>query len=68
MAEIGLDDYRKLGLASSKKALIKILGSGELTKAITIHAHKFSKSAAEKIEKAGGKAVVVGGETAPAAA
>ena len=29
--EIGLDDYKKLGLASSKKALIKILGSGELT-------------------------------------
>ena len=32
MAEIGLDDYKKLGLASSKKALIKILGSGELTR------------------------------------
>jgi large subunit ribosomal protein L15 len=63
--EIGLDDYRELGLASSKKALIKILGSGDLSKAITIHAHKFSKSAAEKIEKAGGKAVVAG---APAAA
>jgi large subunit ribosomal protein L15 len=59
--EIGLDDYKKLGLASNKKALIKILGSGELTKALTIHAHKFSKSAAEKIEKAGGKAVVLGG-------
>jgi large subunit ribosomal protein L15 len=68
VAEIGLDDYRKLGLASSKKALIKILGSGELTTAVTIHAHKFSKSAAEKIEKAGGKAVVLGGEAAPAAA
>jgi large subunit ribosomal protein L15 len=60
MAEIGLDDYKKLGLASSKKALIKILGSGELTAAVTVHAHKFSKSAAEKIEKAGGKAVVAG--------
>jgi large subunit ribosomal protein L15 len=68
VTEIGLDDYRKLGLASGKNALIKVLGSGELKKAITIHAHKFSKSAAEKIEKAGGKAVVVGGETAPAAA
>jgi large subunit ribosomal protein L15 len=60
IAEIGLDDYKKLGLASNKKALIKILGSGELKSAITIHAHKFSKSAAEKIEKAGGKAVVEG--------
>ena len=68
IAEIGLDDYKKFGLASNKKALIKILGSGELKKAITIHAHKFSKSAAEKIEKAGGKAVVVGGEAASAAA
>src|SRR5215472_1583298 len=64
--EIAIDDYRKLGLASSKNALIKILGSGELTSAITIHAHKFSKSAAEKIEKAGGKAIVLGGEKAPA--
>ena len=58
--EIALEDYKKLGLASSGKALIKILGSGELAKAVTIHAHKFSKSAAEKIEKAGGKAVVAG--------
>jgi len=65
VVEIGLDDYKKHGLASSKKALIKILGSGDLTKAITVHAHKFSKSAAEKIAKAGGKAVVAG---APAAA
>ena len=64
VSEITLDDYRKLGLASGKKALIKILGSGELTSAITIHAHKFSKSAAEKIEKAGGKAVVLGGAVA----
>jgi large subunit ribosomal protein L15 len=67
VTEIGLDDYKKLGLSSSKKALIKILGSGELTAAITIHAHKFSKSAVEKIEKAGGKAVVVGGEVPVAA-
>jgi large subunit ribosomal protein L15 len=66
VSEIALEDYKKLGLASSKKALIKILGSGELTMAITIHAHKFSKSAVEKIEKAGGKAVVLG--AAPAAA
>jgi len=66
--EIAFDDYKKLGLASSKKALIKILGSGELTAAITIHAHKFSKSAVEKIEKAGGKAIVLGAPVAPATA
>ena len=68
ITEIGLDDYKKLGLSSSKKALIKVLGSGELKAAITIHAHKFSKSAVEKIEKAGGKAVVACAPAAPAAA
>ena len=68
VAEIALEDYKKLGLASSKNALVKILGSGELSAAITIHAHKFSKSAAEKIEKAGGKAVVLGGAEAAAKA
>jgi large subunit ribosomal protein L15 len=35
--------------------LLKILGNGELTKSLTIRADKFSKSAKEKIEKAGGK-------------
>jgi len=60
VSEIALDDYKKLGLCSSKKELIKILGNGELTAGITITAHKFSKSAQEKIEKAGGKAILVG--------
>ena len=68
VAEIALEDYKKLGLVSSKNALVKILGSGELSAAITIHAHKFSKSAAEKLEKAGGKAVVLGGAEAAAKA
>jgi large subunit ribosomal protein L15 len=65
VSEIGLEDYRRLGLVSSKKTPIKVLGSGELSKAITVHAHRFSKSAAEKIAKAGGKAIVA---AAPAAA
>jgi len=64
VSEIALEDYKKLGLVSSKNALVKILGAGELTAAITVHAHKFSKSAADKIEKAGGKAVVLGGAVA----
>ncbi len=34
---------------------VKVLGDGELTVALTVHAHKFSKSAQEKITKAGGK-------------
>jgi large subunit ribosomal protein L15 len=66
VSEIGLDDYKKLGLCSSKKELIKILGNGELTSAISITAHKFSKSAQEKIEKAGGKATLAAGAVAAA--
>ena len=38
---------------------VKILGNGELEKKLTVKAAKFSKSAAEKIEKAGGKAEVI---------
>ena len=45
---------RKLGVISTKHP-VKILGDGELKTALIIHAHKFSKSAQEKITKAGGK-------------
>jgi large subunit ribosomal protein L15 len=41
---------------------LKVLGSGELTRAITVQAHLFSASAKQKIEQAGGKAEVIGGE------
>ncbi len=43
----------------SKNAKIKILGRGEITAALEVHAHAFSKSAIEAIEKAGGKAVTL---------
>ena len=46
------------GLAS-KNIKVKILGRGEITKAVEIHAHAFSKSAISAIEKAGGKAVTL---------
>ena len=45
---------RKAGVIKSKHR-VKILGDGELTSAITVQAHKFSKSAQDKITKAGGK-------------
>ena len=38
---------------------VKILGNGELSEAVTVHAQKFSRSAVDKIEKAGGKVVTV---------
>jgi large subunit ribosomal protein L15 len=48
------DVLRKAGVISTKRK-VKILGDGELKSAITVQAHKFSKSAQEKITKAGGK-------------
>jgi large subunit ribosomal protein L15 len=51
---INPDVLRKAGVISTKRKL-KILGDGELKSAITVHAHKFSKAAQEKITKAGGK-------------
>lgn len=59
VSEITIEDYRKLGFVKNLRDGIKILGEGEISKPITIHAHKFSASAREKIEKAGGKCVVV---------
>ena len=53
--EITPEVLRKAGIVTSKNTLVKVLGQGELSKALTVHAHKFSKSAQEKIEKAGGK-------------
>ena len=49
---------RKAGVIRSA-GRVKILGDGELSKAITVEAHKFSKSAQEKITKAGGKAEIL---------
>jgi len=55
---INPDVLRKAGVVKGK-APIKVLGDGELTTALTVQAHKFSKSAQEKITKAGGKFEVV---------
>ena len=58
-SELTIEFFAAKGLLKKHEGLLKVLGNGELTKAITVHAHKFSKSAQEKIEKAGGKAVLV---------
>jgi large subunit ribosomal protein L15 len=47
------------GLIRSRNDGVKVLGTGALTKALTVHAHKFSQSAAAKIEAAGGKVQVI---------
>jgi len=56
---VDLEQYGKSGLVSGVKDGIKILGDGELTKSLTVYAHKFSKTAAQKIEAAGGKVEVL---------
>jgi large subunit ribosomal protein L15 len=59
-SELTIDAFHAKGYLKRRGELLKILGNGELTTAITVHAHKFSKTAQEKIEKAGGKAVLIG--------
>src|SRR5215207_7242613 len=53
-AEVTPDSLRAAGLATRRAVPVKVLGNGELTKGLTVHAHGFSKSAREKIESAGG--------------
>ena len=58
-SEVTFDTLVKAGLARNGD-LVKVLGDGELKKKVNVQAHKFSKSAQEKITKAGGKAEVIG--------
>jgi large subunit ribosomal protein L15 len=58
--EFTLDKIVELGLLRKKDGLIKVLNNGPLAAPVTIHAHKFSKAAREAIEKAGGKAILIG--------
>jgi large subunit ribosomal protein L15 len=53
-AEVTPDSLREAGLATRRDVPVKVLGQGDLSKALTVHAHGFSKSAREKIEAAGG--------------
>ena len=57
-ATVNAETLRDAGLVRGKKR-IKVLGRGEVTKALTVHAHKFSGKAAEKLAAAGGKAEAI---------
>ena len=56
---VTVEDFIKKGIVKNIKDGIKILGNGEINRPVTVKAHKFSKSAREKIEKAGGKCEVL---------
>ena len=58
-ATVTPDTLREAGLIHGKRLPIKVLGRGEVTKALTVQAHKFSGKAAEKLAAAGGKAEAI---------
>ena len=61
--EVSLETLAAKNLAKGSFDVLKVLGDGELSKKLKISAHRFSKSAAEKIEKSGGEMVVLPGKT-----
>ncbi len=63
--EITPDRLLREGIVKKLRDGLKVLGDGELTKAIVVKAHRFSRSAVEKITKAGGRAEVLSGAIAP---
>jgi len=67
-AQVDERALRDHGIIKGHADRIKILGNGELTKSVTVTAHSFSKTAQEKIAKAGGKAVLVAAAKAAASA
>lgn len=67
VAEVNREVLVAAGLVRSNSNPLKVLGDGELSKGLKITADKFSKSAKEKIEKAGGEAIVVEAKAAEAA-
>ena len=58
-AEVTPDKLKAVGLATRREIPVKVLGRGELTKPLTVHAHGFSKSARAAIEAAGGVAQTI---------
>jgi len=65
-AVITPDLLMKKGLVRKLRDGLKILGNGEIKRSITVEAHRFSESAKLKIEKAGGKVVVISRKKSPA--
>lgn len=57
--EVGPEEMAAVGLIAKASGLLKVLGKGELSRPLTIKAHKFSAAATEKIAKAGGQAEVI---------
>jgi hypothetical protein len=63
--EVTPDLLKAAGVVKSLRHPVKILGDGELSHGLTVHAHAFSRRAAELIQAAGGTVVVIGGVPEP---
>jgi len=57
--ELGPDEFRASGLLKKRDKLVKVLGAGDIGRAVTVRAHAFSASARSKIEAAGGSTEVI---------
>jgi large subunit ribosomal protein L15 len=62
-AEVSPQSLQAAGIIKRRFDVLKVLGDGELSKKLSVSAHRFSATAREKIEKAGGSATVVPGPT-----
>ena len=60
--EVTVEDMRAAGLLPKSADMVKVLGDGSVDKPLKVFAHRFSKSASEKLAAAGGSAEVVGGK------
>ncbi|HEX8975572.1 MAG TPA: 50S ribosomal protein L15 [Solirubrobacteraceae bacterium] len=65
-AEVTTESLKAKGLATRKDVPVKILAKGEITKALTVHAHGFSRAAREQIEAAGGTCQLISSGTGAA--
>jgi large subunit ribosomal protein L15 len=58
---IEVEDLVNARAIRNAKLPVKVLGNGEIDRAVTVHAHRFSRSAQDKIKAAGGEVVIIGG-------
>ncbi len=58
-SELGPDEMRQAGLVRKRYSLVKVLGSGEIDRAVTVRAHAVSEQARSKIESAGGSVEII---------
>ncbi len=57
--DVSLENLKQAGVLKTKHSLLKVLGTGDIKKALNVKAHAISTSAKEKIEKAGGKVEIL---------